>query len=84
MTMRWALSGFGFFSVIFLSPLFALMAVVLLSLRYRAWEVLFIGLLMDLLWLPSGSFLYAVPISTILAATIVWLLEPLREQLLTD
>jgi hypothetical protein len=82
--MRLILSSFGFFSVVFLSPIFVLVTAVLLSLRYRAWEILFMGLLIDLAWLPSGSFLYATPVATVVAAAIVWLLEPLREQLLTD
>ncbi len=52
-----------------------------LALRYPAWEVLFIGILVDLIWLPGTDF--SMPLFTIGAITIVWLFAPLRDQFLT-
>ena len=81
--LRIALALVGFFGVIFLSPFLVLACVVVLSLRYRAWEALFIGLFMDLVWLPPGSMFQMIPFATLLAIFIVWALEPLRSELLT-
>jgi hypothetical protein len=81
--LRPVLVAFGFFSVLFLSPWFTLASVIALSLRYRAWEAIFIGLLMDLLWIPSDSSIHLIPTATIAAIAIVIVFEPLRNQLLT-
>jgi hypothetical protein len=56
--------------------------IVLLALRFCAWEALLIGLFMDLLWLPSGSLLHPFPYFTVCSVLLVWLLEPLRSQFL--
>jgi hypothetical protein len=56
---------------------------VFLAVRYRAWEVVLFGLLLDILWLPQG-FLYGIPIGTCTALILVWTLEPLRRQFLFD
>lgn len=67
---------------VFLAPAYVPLAcIVLLSLRFRAWEALLIGLLMDLTWLPQLG-LHTLPLYTCLALAIVWVLEPLRVQLL--
>ena len=50
----------------------------LLSLRFRAWEVLCLGLLMDFMWLPVP----AIPYFFILSIAILWGCEPLRKELL--
>ena len=55
---------------------------VLLSLRWRAWEVPLLGLLIDFLWLPAGSPLIHVPLFTLTGLAIVWLFEPMRSQFL--
>jgi len=52
----------------------------LLAFRYPAWEVLFIGLLTDFLWMP-GLF-SQLPIFTLAALVLVWGLEPLRKEFL--
>ena len=58
--------------------------IVLLALRFRATEALFIGLFTDMLWLAPGgveglgSFPHVLPLYTIAAIIIVWGLEPLR------
>jgi hypothetical protein len=55
----------------------------LISLRWRAWEVVGIGVCMDLLWMPSvGTFLGAIPLAACTALFIVWILEPFRRNLL--
>jgi hypothetical protein len=53
---------------------------VLLSLRFAAWEVPLIGLYMDFLWLPGGHFM--MPYFLIFGIAVVWLASPLRRQLL--
>jgi hypothetical protein len=58
------------------------LCMVLLSLRYPAWEVPLIGLLIDLLWLPGGSG-FAVPLFTIAGVSMTWIFAPLRNQFLT-
>lgn len=72
----------GLLSIIFFSPFLTLACGLALSLRYRAWEVLFLGLLTDFMWMPEHVW-YAVPYATILAILIVWLSEPLRSAFLS-
>jgi hypothetical protein len=50
----------------------------LLAIRYRAWETLLIGFLMDFVWLPSGSALHSFPYFMIGSIVLVWIFEPLR------
>lgn len=72
-------------SVIFAPPWVAAVFSCILVLRWRAWEVIGAGMLMDLLWMPvSVSFLSfdAFPLSTIIACIAVFGLEPLRRQFL--
>jgi hypothetical protein len=71
---------FGFISAGALSPIFTILAMLVLSIRYRAWEVPFLGLFMDFLWLPSG--LAAVPLFTLGGLVLFWALEPLRREFL--
>ncbi len=80
---RFAIAIFGFGAIFFLSPIFVFLAIIALSVRYRAWEALFMGLLMDFMWTPGGSFIMIFPFATLLAIFIVWALEPLRSELLT-
>ena len=56
-----------------------IIAVILLSIRFRAWEVLCIGLVCDFLWLPSGAYWPYLLFASII---IVWAFEPLRNELL--
>lgn len=76
--MRTVLAFLGFFSVIFLSSWAALVVIVVLSLRYRAWEAIAIGLFADMLWHAHG-----IPYFMIAAIAIVWMLEPVRMRLLS-
>ncbi len=54
-----------------------------LSLRYRAWEVVLYGVLLDILWLPS-NFFFGIPVATCASLILVWGFEPLRRQFLFD
>jgi hypothetical protein len=56
------------------------LCMLLLSLRYPAWEVPLIGLLMDLVWLPGAHV--ALPLYMIFGIVVVWAASPLRRQLL--
>ncbi len=71
----------GFVAALIAPPWVAMLAVVILALRYAAWEALFIGLLIDLAWLPAISFQH-LPLYTLFAIAIVWGLEPLRSRFL--
>jgi hypothetical protein len=71
----------GFLGVFFAPPWVPVIAMILLSLRYPAPEVLFIGLLMDFLWMP-GNTAFPIPIFTLLGITLVWIASPLRKQFL--
>jgi hypothetical protein len=79
--VRLILALAGFFGVLFAPWWVPLVCMILLSLRYAAWEVPIIGLCMDLVWLPSGGH-FAIPVFTLLGIIIVWSASPLRRQLL--
>ena len=74
-----------FVSVIFAPPWIAGIFALALAVRWRAWEVIAAGMMMDFLWMPSSvSFLswYALPFATIISIVLVFGFEPLRRQLL--
>ncbi len=62
----------------FLTPL----CIILLSLRFRAWEAILLGLIMDLTYEPSNGYLYGIPLFTLGAICVIWVFEPLRRELL--
>ncbi|MBL8158557.1 hypothetical protein JNK62_03420 [bacterium] len=76
--------------IMFTSAVFApwwvpLIAAVILSLRFRAWEVILAGMFMDLYWMPayvSFASFDSIPFATVVAAVLVFGLEPIRKQLL--
>ena len=80
--VRIVIALFGTISVFILPSWVAVLCIIALALRYRAWEAILIGALIDLAWLPSGSVEHALPLLTLLALVIVWGLEPLRAQFL--
>jgi len=86
-TVRWTLSLALFASVVF-GPWWLVMGLALvLSLRFRAWEVIAAGIFYDLLWMPeSVSFtsLESVPVATVIALVFIFALEPLRRRLLVE
>lgn len=58
----------------------AALCILALSIRYRAWEAVVLGFMMDMLWLPFEGI--AFPYFTLGSIAVVWLLEPLRTQFL--
>jgi hypothetical protein len=81
-SVRIFLGVLGILGTLFAPPWIPAVCIVLLALRFSAWEALFIGLAMDLLWLPTGSLLHPFPFFTVGALLLVWALEPLRRQFL--
>lgn len=77
-SIRPILAVLGFFSAIFISPWLTIACMVALSIRYRALEVLVLGLMVDFLWLPYDTVIYSLPLTTIFSIILVWGLEPLR------
>lgn len=59
-----------------------LAAMALLSMLFRSWEVPFLGLILDLLWLPTVGFLHPIPVFTITGILLMWVFEPLRREFL--
>jgi hypothetical protein len=80
--IRVVLATAGFISILFAPWWVPFACMVLLSLRFRAWEVLLIGLCMDLIWLPTGTFFSPIPLFLLGALIMVWALEPLRSRFL--
>ena len=80
--LRTTIALFGIFSVFMLPPLVAVLCVIALAVRYRAWEALLIGVLIDLTWLPGGTLVHTLPLFSMLVFIVVWGLEPLRAQFL--
>jgi hypothetical protein len=78
--VRIALALIGIIGALFAPWWLAVTCMVLLSLRFPAWEVPFIGLTIDLLWLPGDGF--HIPVFTLLGILLVWLASPLRRQFL--
>lgn len=66
---------------IFAPPWVTLICMGVLAFRYAAWEVLFLGLLMDMLWLPAG-LAHPLPVFTMAGFILAWGLEPLRKEFL--
>jgi hypothetical protein len=54
---------------------------VILALRFRAWEVVLLGILVDVLYLPFAS-VYGIPVATLGMLVMVWALEPVRSEFL--
>lgn len=83
--LRVIVAAVGFFGAIFFSPWVPFLSLVLLSLRFRAWEALALGVWVDFLWFtPSaqaGLFGF-LPLFTLASLLLVWGLEPLRNELL--
>jgi hypothetical protein len=80
--LRIMLALAGVAAAMTLPPWVALIAVVALAAKWRAWEAPLIGLLIDSLWLPAGAPWSVVPTYTLVSLAIVWALEPLRARFL--
>ncbi len=81
-TLRIIIAAVGFLGIFVAPSWVPLVCIVLLSLRFRAWEGIVIGLVLDLMWLPLGLPYVHVPFYTLVSILIVWGLEPLRLELL--
>ena len=80
--LRSAIAVIGLISIFLLPVWVPVVCIIVLSLRYRAWEAIALGALIDLAWLPTGPFMHALPLYTILSIVVVWGFEPLRQQFL--
>ncbi len=81
--LRVALAILGFISAVLLPWYVTAACIVLLSIRFRAWEAIVLGVFMDLLWQSPISGLGSLPLFTIFAIIVVWILEPLRAEFLS-
>lgn len=78
---RFAIAVVGFLGAIIAPPFVPVLCMIVLSLRFRAFEVIGIGFFMDMLWLPA-AMPESWPLFTIISIIIVWGLEPLRLEFL--
>jgi len=81
--LRVVIAVIGFVSAVFLPWYVPAVCIVLLSLRFRAWEAIALGVFMDLLWQLPGSGVTGLPLFTIFAIAVVWIFEPLRTEFLS-
>jgi len=72
----------GVLGAIFFPPWVPLLSMGLLAVRFRAWEVIVLGMLVDFLYVPAGTLSEALPLFTIAGLVLVWGLEPLRNEFL--
>ena len=80
--IRAFLGGLSFAGALFAPPWLPLVCAGVLTVRFRAWEVLILGALIDLLYVPAGG-LYGIPIPATLTAFILLIgFEPIRRKLL--
>jgi len=80
--IRITVAVLGFLGALVAPTWVPLVCIVILSLRFRAWEGILLGVLIDLLWLPFGAPFTFFPFYTVASILIVWGLEPLRLELL--
>lgn len=81
-SVRFLLGVVLFFAVLFGSAWVALPVAIALCLRWRAWEVIVLGVAWDLLWLPNGIAPESPPLATLIACLLVLGLEVFRRELL--
>lgn len=82
-TLRIVIAVIGFLGAIFMPWYVPAICIVLLAIRWRAWEAIVLGAFTDLLWLSPDTGWHGLPLFTIGAIVIVWLCEPLRGEFLT-
>jgi len=80
-SVRIGVAALGFFGALYISPWVPVVCIVLLAIRFRAWEAIVLGVFIDLMWLPGGHFA-SLPLFTMGSIVVVWLLEPLRSEFL--
>ena len=77
-SFRIVLSILGVYAVLFAPPWLPIVPMILLAMRFRAWEIMILGLLTDFIWTPTLH----VPLFLLASVVIVWAFEPLRKELL--
>lgn len=85
-SVRFILVCVGFTGAILAPPWVPLLAMLALSVRFAAWEILALGLFVDLLWFtPSGTegLSHALPLFTLAGVALLWGFGPLRREFLT-
>lgn len=75
-------TAIGILGIVFWSPWLVFAVMALLAIRFRAWEILVIGVAMDFVWLPSGFHLMPLPLFTLGALLLLWGLESFRNEIL--
>lgn len=80
-SFRKIVAGAAFAGIFLGSWWISALGALLLSIRWRAWEVIVLGSIVDIVWLPYGMF-YGIPVATCMGILLVWLFEPLRRQFL--
>ena len=80
--LRTILTVIGAVGAVFFSPWVTAVCIVVLCFRFRAIEAVFLGALIDFLWLPHDTLLTMFPLCTIVSLVIVWGFEPLRLEFL--
>lgn len=80
--MRAFLGGLSLASILFATPWIVFLTSLALAVRFQAWEVLFFGMLIDVLYAPPGG-IYGIPIpATIIAFIVIIGFEPFRRKLM--
>ncbi len=80
---RLILSSLCAVSALFFPWWMTLLIALALCARFRAWEVVPIGVALDFMWHSTFSFsLYGLPLATMTAFALLILFEPVRRELL--
>ncbi|RJR13659.1 hypothetical protein C4585_01630 [Candidatus Parcubacteria bacterium] len=72
----------GLVGVFIGSPWIVAIIMILLAVRFRAWEILVVGVMMDFIWLPADLSVGHLPFFTIGALLLLWGLESFRKEIL--
>lgn len=78
-----ALAVAAFFCALFAPVWLTILLAIVLAVAWQAWEVIVLGVLLDLLYLPPEGLWHIPMPMTIAAIALVWVMIPLRERLFT-
>ncbi|HET8581023.1 MAG TPA: hypothetical protein VFL98_00975 [Candidatus Paceibacterota bacterium] len=81
MILRVLLAIAAFASALFASVWLTAILALVLAIGWEAWEVIFLGVLVDMLYLPPEGLWHIPMPATLLAIAIVWLMIPIRNRL---
>jgi hypothetical protein len=82
--IRITLASLALISILFAPVWVTALLGVVLAILWEAWEVIILGLLVDLLYLPLGGFFHIPMIATLLAIGFVWAMIPIRKRIFLD